>query len=108
LKLRPLAIVGAVALAVWLAVVAAAAFGGPAVRVPAGYAYGTLLLRTGDYNGAVVVLGETYRMAVGDPAILAAFKRAQELQASATNKKAHLQHGHEGPGGVLRPDQIER
>ena len=65
-------------------------------------------LDAGDYNGAVDSLRVAYGNDVGNSALLALFKRAQATQALATNRKAHLQHGHEGPGGTLRPEDIER
>lgn len=70
--------------------------------------YGRNLLEAGDYSGAVKVLRLAYRADVGNEPLLALFRRAQEIEALATNRKAHLQHGHEGPGSVLRPEDIER
>ena len=69
---------------------------------------GQELLDAGDYNGAYEALREAYAEDVGNAELLALFKRAQATQALATNRKAHLQHGHEGPGGTLRPEDIER
>jgi hypothetical protein len=60
------------------------------------------------YNGAYEALREAYAEDVGNAELLALFRRAQAVQALATNRKAHLQHGHEGPGGTLRPEDIER
>jgi hypothetical protein len=65
-------------------------------------------LAAGDYNGAVELLSEAYKADVGNSELLDVFKRAQMTQALATNRKAHLQHAHEGPGGTLRPQDIER
>ena len=53
-------------------------------------------------------MAEAYRNAVGDAEMLAYFKRIQAAWALDTNRKAHLQHGHEGPGGTLKPSDIER
>ncbi len=64
-------------------------------------------LDAGDYSGAVSALRQAYRRAVGDAELLGLFKRAQEVQAIATTKKAHLQHGHEGPGSSLTPQDVE-
>jgi uncharacterized protein HemY len=69
---------------------------------------GRRLLDSGDYNAAVDVLREAYRRDVGDNELLVLFVKAQDVQASETNRKAHLQHGHEGPGGTLRPEDVER
>jgi hypothetical protein len=65
-------------------------------------------LDAGDYNAAVDSLRVAYRNDIGNMALLALFRQAQATQALATNRKAHLQHGHEGPGGTLRPEDIER
>ena len=73
-----------------------------------GWLQGRRLLDAGDYNGAIVVLDRVYRLDIGDAELLALYHRAQDVQALATNRKAHLQHGHEGPGGTLTPDQLER
>ncbi len=69
---------------------------------------GQQLLASGDYNAAVDALREAYVSDVGNAELLELFKRAQATQALETNRKAHLQHGHEGPGGTLRPQDIER
>jgi hypothetical protein len=69
---------------------------------------GERLLEVGDYNAAVDTLREAYRADVGNAELLALFKEAQEIQALDTNRKAHLQHGHEGPGGTLGPEDLER
>jgi len=69
---------------------------------------GSELLARGDYNGAVDALRTAYRADVGNAALLALFREAQATQALETVKKAHLQHAHEGPGGTLRPEDIER
>jgi len=73
-----------------------------------GWARGARLLESGDYNRAVAVLNETLRTGPDEPGLVALYKRATRIQAVETNKKAHLQHGHEGPGGTLRPEDIER
>lgn len=69
---------------------------------------GAQLLANGDYAGAIAVLDIAYRHDIGDQALLALYHQAQDTQALATNRKAHLQHGHEGPGGTLTEQQIER
>ena len=65
-------------------------------------------LDRGDYNAAVDTLDAAYRLDIGNAELLALYRRAQETQALETNRKAHLQHGHEGPGGTLRPGDVER
>lgn len=82
-------------------------------RVRAGWLEGQQLLDEGDYNRAVTILAAAYKLDVaddgrGDPALLAVFRQAQAVQARETVRKAHLQHGHEGPGGTLTPDDVER
>jgi hypothetical protein len=77
-------------------------------RVMSRWMQGEELLAAGDYNAAVDTLRQAYVDDVGNDELLALFKRAQATQALQTNKKAHLQHGHEGPGGTLRPEDIER
>jgi hypothetical protein len=69
---------------------------------------GRQLLDAGDYSGSVNVLSQAYRKDVGEKELLALFQRAQEIEAMATTRKAHLQHGHEGPGSSLRPQDVER
>jgi hypothetical protein len=80
----------------------------PAVRARQGYLRSQVLFRAGKILGAVDVMAEAYRDAVGDPQMLAWFKKVQDALALDTNRKAHLQHGHEGPGGTLTPGAVER
>ena len=65
-------------------------------------------LGRGDYNAAVDTLDAAYRLDIGNSELLALYRRAQETQSLETNRKAHLQHGHEGPGGTLAPGDVER
>jgi hypothetical protein len=74
----------------------------------AGWVRGRNLLEAGDYSGAVNALRDAYRLDVGEKELLVLFQRAQDVEALATTRKAHLQHGHEGPGSTLRPQDIER
>jgi len=69
---------------------------------------GAELLSAGDYNGSVAVLAEALPLGRDEAELIALYKRAQAVQALETNKKAHLQHGHEGPGGTLEPEDVER
>jgi len=66
------------------------------------------LLASGDYKGTVSLLSATLGRAPAEPDLLALYREAQAVQSLETNRKAHLQHGHEGPGGTLRPTDIER
>jgi len=77
-------------------------------RMLAVWVLGEQQLARGDYEAAVATLDTAYRLDVGDPELLALDHQAQDAQALATNRKAHLQHGHEGPGGTLRPQDVER
>jgi hypothetical protein len=77
-------------------------------RLLSAWLLGSEQLARGEYNAAVVTLDAAYRLDIGNQALLALDHKAQEAQALATNRKAHLQHGHEGPGGTLRPQDVER
>lgn len=76
-------------------------------RLLSAWLLGKQQLARGDYNAAVETLGTAYRLDIGNPELLALYRKAQDTQTLATNRKAHLQHGHEGPGGTLRPQDIE-
>ena len=80
----------------------------PSARAAYGYARSQQLFAQGRYVRAVDIMAEAYRDAVGDAEMLAYFKHIQDVLALDTNRKAHLQHGHEGPGGTLKPSDIER
>ena len=80
----------------------------PAMRSADGYGRSQKLYFEGHYPQAVDAMAEAYRDAIGDPDMLAYFRHIQEVMAVATNRKAHLQHGHEGPNGTLKPSDIER
>jgi hypothetical protein len=80
----------------------------PAVRARQGYMHSQALFQRGDLLAATDVMAATYRDAVGDPVLLAWFRKVQDALSLDTNRKAHLQHGHEGPGGTLKPSDIER
>jgi len=71
-----------------------------------GWLRGKRLLDSGDYNGAINALGAVYVLDIGDEELLALYTKAQDVQRIQTNWKAHAQHGHEQPGGVLRPEDI--
>jgi len=66
------------------------------------------LLAEGDYKDAVSVLTAIVGRTLAEPDLLALYRKAQAIQTVETNRKAHLQHGHEGPGGTLTPSDIER
>lgn len=66
------------------------------------------LLAAGDYKGAVNLLSNTVGHTLAEPDLLALYREAQRVQTAETNRKAHLQHAHEGPGGTLKPTDVER
>jgi hypothetical protein len=78
-----------------------------ATRAQYGLVLGELQLRDGDVLHAEATLAAAYRDAVGDQEILTFFQHVQDVLAVDSNRKAHLQHGHEGPGGTLRPQDVE-
>ena len=80
----------------------------PTARADHGYIVSQQLLVQGRYREAVEVMATAYKYAIGDAELLAYFKRVQEVWAVDTNRKAHLQHGHESPGGALKPGDVER
>jgi len=80
----------------------------PTARADYGYIVSQQLFAAGRYREAVEVMAVAYKDAVGDAELLAYFKHAQGVWAVDTNRKAHLQHGHEGPGGTLKPGDVER
>lgn len=70
--------------------------------------HGSILLSQDAALPAMQELAEAYRRDVGDQELLALFKKAQQQLSLDTNRKAHLQHAHEGPGGTLRPQDLLR
>ncbi len=56
----------------------------------------------------MALLSATPGRTPAEPDLLALYREAQAVQSLETNRKAHLQHGHEGPGGTLRPTDVER
>jgi len=77
-------------------------------RLLGAWLLGEQQLARGDYEAAVQTLDTAYRLDVGNTQLLALDHKAQDEQALASNRKAHLQHGHEGPGGTLQPQDVER
>lgn len=72
------------------------------------WARGATLLEEGDYNRAVATLNRALQTGPDEPGLVALYREASRIQSIETVKKAHLQHGHEGPGGTLDPEDIER
>jgi len=66
------------------------------------------LLAAGDYKDAVTLLSATTGSTLAEPDLLELYRKAQAVQSLETNRKAHLQHAHEGPGGTLAPGDVER
>jgi hypothetical protein len=80
----------------------------PTHRAAYGYVLSQKLFAEGRHSLGVDVMAQAYRDAVGDAEMLVWFKHIQDVLTLETNRKAHLQHGHEGPGGTLKPGDIER
>ncbi|MDR3685927.1 MAG: hypothetical protein P4L93_03060 [Coriobacteriia bacterium] len=70
--------------------------------------HGSILLSQDAALPAMLELADAYRLDVGDAELLALFQKAQQQLSLDTNRKAHLQHAHEGPGGTLRPQDVLR
>ncbi len=79
-----------------------------ALRAQWGYERAQAFYVQGKLTPAVDAMAEAYKYAVGNQVYLTYFTKLQDEWAAATNRKAHLQHGHEGPGGTLAPKDIER
>jgi len=77
-------------------------------RLVAAWLRADTLLASGDYKKAVALLSVALGRTPAEPDLLALYREAQAVQSLETNRKAHLQHGHEGPGGTLTPSDIER
>ena len=77
-------------------------------RLVSAWRDGDALLRARNYLGAVNTLSAAMGHTPAEPDLLDLYHRAQEALTLDTNRKAHLQHGHEGPGGTLRPQDVER
>jgi hypothetical protein len=68
---------------------------------------GETALAEGDLRIAVGFLERAYKNDVGNTELLAVFKEAQRRQLVQDSRKAHVQHGKEGPGGTLRPEDVQ-
>jgi hypothetical protein len=68
--------------------------------------HGVLNLSQGAYLPAMLELADACRLDVGDKELLARFQISQDLLTLHSNFKAHVQHGHEGTGGTLRPQDL--
>lgn len=66
------------------------------------------LLAAGDYKDATALLSATLGRTPAEPDLVELYRLAQETETAETNRKAHLQHGHEGPGGTLDSKDLER
>ena len=67
---------------------------------------GSELVSQGAYLPATLELADAYKLDVGDSELLALFQKAQQGLSIDSNFKAHIQHGHEGTGGTLRPQDL--
>jgi hypothetical protein len=79
----------------------------PAARSQAALLEGTILVQQNDLDAAKRVLKAAYLQDRGNVelrALLADVNRQIEVRDA---RKAHQQHGHEGPGGSLAPEDVE-
>jgi hypothetical protein len=60
------------------------------------------------WDEAQALLYETYLRNIGDKPLRAELRRVNLAVEFRDAAKAHRQHGHEGPGGTLRPEDVER
>jgi hypothetical protein len=70
--------------------------------------HGALLFSQQAYLPAMLELADAYKLDAGNAELLALLRKAQDALGATTNLKAHVQHGHEGPGGTLRPQDLQR
>jgi hypothetical protein len=68
--------------------------------------HGSILLSQGADLPAMLELAQAYKLDVGDEELLALFQKSQAELTLHSNFKAHVQHGHEGSGGTLRPQDL--
>ncbi len=60
------------------------------------------------WDEAQALLYETYLRHIGNQPLRAELSVVNQAVMLRDAGKAHKQHGHEGPGGTLRPEDIER
>lgn len=54
------------------------------------------------------ILYRTYLDNIGNKPLRAKLREVNLMVIFISGSKAHRQHGHEGPGGTLRPEDVER
>jgi hypothetical protein len=69
---------------------------------------GKRLLDAGRLDEAKVVLKDAYLADRGNRPLRELLREVNLAIGDRDAAKAHLQHGHEGPGGTLRPEDVER
>lgn len=69
---------------------------------------GTILYERGDLDAAKRVLGEARLKDLSDKPLESLLRTVNLEIIARDSRKAHQQHGHEGPGGTLRPEDVER
>ena len=69
---------------------------------------GRRLFAGGQWDESQALLYETYLRNIGNKPLRAELRTVNLAVQLRDAGKAHKQHGHEGPGGTLRPEDIER
>jgi hypothetical protein len=72
------------------------------------YVDAEMLYARGDAVGAYNILHTAVYAYPGDEAVRAFYKKVYPEWYEIESLKAHVQHGHEGTGGVLTPQDVER
>lgn len=69
---------------------------------------GTILYEQGNLDGAKAVLGDARLKDLSNESLEALLRTVNLEIIVRDSRKAHQQHGHEGPGGTLAPEDVER
>lgn len=67
-----------------------------------------ILFRAEDYDGAHSLMQPVVAAGEADAEFIEFYRSVNAEWIPWSAGKAHQQHGHEGPGGTLRPEDIER
>ena len=69
---------------------------------------GAMLYEKGDLDEAKRVLGEARLKDLSNKDLESLLRKVNRDIIVRDSRKAHQQHGHEGPGGALAPEDVER
>jgi hypothetical protein len=72
------------------------------------YVHAEVLLAKGDLEGGYQLLHRSVNRWPDDKDLDRLYRKVYPEWYEWSSLKAHVQHGHEGPGGTLRPEDIER